>query len=252
MSNSLKGKGVLVTGGSAGLGAETVRKFAREGCNVVINYANNQSRADDLAEEVIEQYGIKAYVLKADLGNIADIEKLVEDSISKLGRLDIVISNAGWTRFINFADIDEVTEADWDRTCNMNIKSHFWLYKYSRKYLNEGPGTQHFIVTASIAGLRPSGSSLPYSSTKAALIHMVKGLAKVSGPNVCVNAICPGLLLTEWGLKFGPEIIANIENSLPLKHAPTISDTAEAFVYVSKSTSVTGTAIPIDAGNMVV
>ena len=126
------------------------------------------------------------------------------------------MSNAGWTRITNFSNLDEgMLEEDWDKCFLYNVKSHLWLLHAARKELEKTEGA--FITTASVAGLRPGGSSLPYSVTKAALIHLSKCLATLCGPKIRVNTLSPGLILTDWGLKFGEERIAQVTKASKLK-----------------------------------
>ncbi len=170
MANVLKGKVALVTAGSAGLGAAAARALASEGMRVVINYSADKERADALLESL---YGIwcdkyesddggwdfQSYAIPADLGVRAEVTQLVDETIRVMRRLDVVVSNGGWTRFSNFADLEDgVEEADWDRCFNMNVKSHLWLMHAAKKHLEKTEGA--FITTASLAGVIPSGSSL--------------------------------------------------------------------------------------------
>ncbi len=195
MPINLKNKSALITGGSAGVGAAVAKQLAAEGVNLAINYASSSERAESLAKELKEKYNIKVITIKADASK--ESEKLVSETMKAFGKLDIVISNAGWTKICPFEDLDGADEELWDGTFNMNVKAHFFLFKASKPYfeLNEDGGT--FIATASMAGRIPIGSSLPYSVSKAALIHLVKGLAKTNGPKCRVHAVCPGLVLTE-------------------------------------------------------
>ena len=126
---------------------------------------------------------------------------MVQDTISKFGRLDVVVSNAGWTRITNFANLDEgIIDEDWDKCLLYNVKAHLWLLHAARSELEKSEGA--FITTASLSGVRPGGSSLPYSVTKAACIHLSKALAVICSPQIRVNTVSPGLILTEWGMKF--------------------------------------------------
>ena len=169
----------LVTGGSAGLGAAIARLLARDlGMSVVINYSQNEGRAEDLLNELrgVKQQddGLDPPVfqaIKADLHNKQGVTRLIEETVAATGgRLDVVVSNFGWTRMTNFTDLDEgVDEEDWDRCYNANVKSHLWLLYGARKYLEEAnkreEGSAVFVSTASTAGVKPAGSSLvrPYA-----------------------------------------------------------------------------------------
>ena len=171
MAFSLKGKVALVTAGSAGLGAAVVRALASESMRIVVNYSANYERANDLVEDLSRSFPASAKdhenrftTIKADLEKRAEIIRLVEETFATMGRLDVVVSNGGWTKFSNFADLDAgVEEQDWDRCFNFNVKSHLFLMHAAKKYLDETEGA--FITTASLAGVKPSGSSLVWKSS---------------------------------------------------------------------------------------
>lgn len=157
---------VLITAGSAGLGAATARVFAKAGMRVIINYSSNGPRANTLIEELHQvsplsktEDGQNFVSIRADLSKKSDIERLVTESVSQMGKLDAVFSNGGWTSIQDFNDLDDnVDEEMWDKCWNMNVKSHLWLMHAAKTYLDETDGA--FITTASLAGVRPSGSSL--------------------------------------------------------------------------------------------
>jgi NAD(P)-dependent dehydrogenase (short-subunit alcohol dehydrogenase family) len=167
-----------------------------------------------------------------------------------MGRLDVVISNAGWTRMTTFTDIEQqVNDDDWDKCFTMNVKTHMWLAYAAKDALTETEGA--FISTASVAGVKPSGSSVPYAVTKAAQIHLVKSLAVILAPEVRVNCVSPGMLLTEWGLRF-PEAKRNAAiNNTKLKRLATVEDVADQVLVLAKSRSITGQNISIDGGSSV-
>lgn len=167
MKSTLQGKVALITAGSAGLGAAVARALASESMRVVINYSANHDRADRLLESLTQDFppttrdlkGKQFFAIQADLEKKADIARLVDETVAEMGQLDVVVSNGGWTKFSTFGDLDDgVEEADWDRCFNMNVKSHLFLMHAAKKYLDETEGS--FITTASLAGVKPSGSSL--------------------------------------------------------------------------------------------
>ncbi|KAL1641347.1 hypothetical protein SLS61_010142 [Didymella pomorum] len=122
-----------------------------------------------------------------------------------------------------------------------NVKSHLWLLHAAKAELEKSEGA--FITTASIAGVKPTGSSLPYSVTKAAAIHLSKALAVICSPKVRVNSVSPGLLLTEWGMKFPEEKREAVREGTPLKRLPTVEVKALAL-----NRSMTGQNIILDSG----
>ncbi|KAJ5678687.1 hypothetical protein N7462_006931 [Penicillium macrosclerotiorum] len=245
MPYSLVGRNVLITGGSRGLGALVAHKFAAEGSNIAINYMSSKETADKVASEISSKYNVKAIVIQGDAGNKNDCIKFVDSTIEQLGGLDVIISNAGWTKMTNFSDLDAMDDDDWDKCWTINVKSSFHLFKAALPTFNANPEGGAMIITSSVAGVTPSGSSLPYAVTKAASIHLMKSLAKSQGPKVRVNAVCPGLLLTEWGQRFSPEKIEGWTSSTALKHVPEVEDTADAFLSIAKNSSMTGQAVRV-------
>lgn len=173
---------------------------------------NNVSRADTLVEELSSSYGTDETIgetvnqprflaLKADASDKSSIEEMVKTIIATFGRLDVVASNSGWTRITTFDDLDDNMDDDlWDGTYRCNVKAHFWLMHAVKPYLEATKGS--FVTTASLAGVKPGGSSLPYAISKAAQIHLVKTMSKVCAPNIRVNSVSPALMLTDWGLQF--------------------------------------------------
>lgn len=251
-------KVALITASSAGLGAQIARAFAPD-FRVVINYSSNSDRAHALIKELNaipsttttpSSSEPRFHLIQADMSSKPSVENLVKETLSTFGRLDVVVSNAGWTRMTTFTDIEQqVNDEDWDKCFVMNVKTHMWLAYAAKDALGETEGT--FISTASVAGVKPSGSSVPYAVTKAAQIHLMKSLAVVLAPRVRCNSISPGMLLTEWGLKF-PEAKRNAAiNNTKLKRLATVEDCAEQVRVLALSRSITGQNISVDGGSSV-
>ncbi|KAJ5992964.1 hypothetical protein N7451_008688 [Penicillium sp. IBT 35674x] len=248
MPYSLQGRNVLVIGGSRGLGAIVAAKFAAEGSNVAINYMSSKETAEKVAADIASRYNVKTVVIQGDAGKQSEATNTVKTAIEQLGGLDVVISNAGWTKMTNFADLDAMDDDDWDKCWNINVKSGLYLFKAAKSTLDANPEGGAFIMTASTAGLVPSGSSVPYAVTKAALIHLMKCLAQSQGSKIRVNAVCPGLMLTEWGQQFSQEKIDAMTDKMTLKKLPEVEDAADMFLSIAKNSSMTGAAIQIDSG----
>lgn len=161
------------------------------------------------------------HAIQADVGDKASIERLVEETVATFGRLDIVVSNAGWTKLTNFANLEEgMPEEDWDKCFTYNVKAHLWLLHAAKAELDKSEGA--FITVASLSGIRPGGSSLAYSVTKAALLHLTKALGTICAPKIRCNSISPGLLLTEWGMQFPEEKREAAKNGSKLKRLATV------------------------------
>ncbi|KAF7889842.1 uncharacterized protein EAF02_002257 [Botrytis sinoallii] len=252
----------LITASSAGLGAATARLFASHGVRVIINYHSSHDKAQDLVGELgdlarrklpdMEEKDVVTAV-KADMSKKDEVERLVKESVEKWGRLDVVVSNHGWTQIRNFQDLDDnIVEEDWDRCFNMNVKSHLWLFHAVKPYLETTDGS--FISTASIAGVKPGGSSMAYSVTKAAQIHLIKSLALTS--TIRVNSVSPGLMLTassifitsDWGLQFPESKVEGVKKKSTLGRLATVEEVARQIYCLAESESATGTNSIIDGG----
>jgi NAD(P)-dependent dehydrogenase (short-subunit alcohol dehydrogenase family) len=197
-----------------GLGEIICLKFAQEGSNVAINYMSSSDSAQALSEKIKKDYGVKAVLIQGvssfslskimlsnltkDMGKEADVTNSVKETISKLGGLDVIISNAGYTRFSTFNDLNAPTVEDWDTCFAVNVKAQSYLLREAKPTFDANTEGGVLIITSSIAGIKTSGSSMPYSVTKAAQLHLMKCLASTQGPKVRVNAVLPGILLTEW------------------------------------------------------
>jgi NAD(P)-dependent dehydrogenase (short-subunit alcohol dehydrogenase family) len=178
----------------------------------------------------------------------SDVASLVASTLSTFGRLDAVISNAGWTRMTTFTDFaQQVDDDDWDRCFTLNVKTHLWLAYAAREALAESEGA--FVSTASVAGVKPGGSSVPYAVTKAAQIHLVKSLAVVLAPRVRVNSVSPGMLLTEWGMRFPEAKREAAVKKTKLGRLAEVRDVAVQVRALVESRSVTGQNVCVDGGS---
>ncbi|KAF7184661.1 hypothetical protein CNMCM7691_005973 [Aspergillus felis] len=240
----LKGKNVLVAAGSRGLGAAICQKFAAEGCNVAINYHSNHEVAEELASRLAKEYSIKSIILQGDSELPEDNQRIVQEANEQLSGLDIVIANAGWTRFANRLDIYDLSFEEWDkaRYC-LAVRTY-----YANPIFEKNADGGVYLMTSSIAGITPDGSSMGYSVTKAAALHLMKHLALSVGPKIRVNAVLPGLLLTDWGKKYGETVIEWLNQKAILKHETDLDDCADMFVTLAKNTSMTGQQIVVDSG----
>lgn len=175
---------VLITASSAGLGAATARAFAAKGVNVVVNYLNSREKAEKLVQELstldprppkaLQSGGVadstnpRFIAIQADLSKKSEIIRLVAETQTQMGRLDAVVSNQGWTRMRDFFNLDDnVDEGDWDMCFNINVKSHLFLFHAAREYLDNAKGA--FVSVASLAGVKPSGSSVVCSHQLASI-----------------------------------------------------------------------------------
>ena len=249
----LNGKAALITGASRGVGAATVIKLAKAGCNVAINCNQSIDRAGQVAAQC-RGLGVKAVVVQGDVASDADCRRIAAESVEALGQLDILINNAGTTRFINFHDLDEVNDDDWEHILGVNLKGPFQCTRAAREALEAGNGGV-IVNTASVAGITGTGSSIPYCASKAGVINLTLGLARMLGPKIRVNAVAPGFIEGEW-LQTG---LGNCYESVRDKKAAeglldtvsTPEDIADAILSMITCTKVTGHILTVDTGHTI-
>ena len=223
-----------------GLGAEIARRFATEGSNVAINDLAPEANAQALSTSIQEEYGVKSFVIKGDCGKIEDCQNCVHETIRQLGGIDIIVGNAAYTKFSNFANLDALTYEEWDNAFHTNVLGNHALFKEALPTFNSNPEGGVFIVTSSVVGKATAGSSMAYSVTKCALLHLIKCLAATQGPKVRINAVLPGLMLTEWGSSVGDEAVTMMKQQAVLKKESDIEDVADMYVNIARNASMTG------------
>lgn len=242
----LKGKVALITGGGTGLGREIALQLAQEGMRIGVNYSRSREEAEQTVNDLKAQ-GVEAQAFQANVAKRDEVSQMIAGVEEAFGRLDLLIHNAGTTRFIPMNDLDAVTEEAWDELMAVNTKAAFFAAQAAAPLMRRNGGG-HFITTSSIAGIRPQGSSLPYCVSKAALIHLTKCLAVALAPDIQVNSVAPGLLVTRWGARFGDEAIRQLADAALLKKVTDLADTAAVYVMLAKNGSMTGQVITVDAG----
>jgi 3-oxoacyl-[acyl-carrier protein] reductase len=179
----------------------------------------------------------------------------VAAAVSAFGRLDVLVNNAGTTSFINHADLDAVTDADWQRIMAVNLQGPFQCVRAARKAL-EADGGGCIVNVSSVAGLRAIGSSIPYCASKAALNNLTIALARALAPKIRVNAVAPGFITGRWlqqGLGGAYEAVKKHQESrTPLQRVCEPSDVADAILsLITGSDLVTGQILPVEGGMLI-
>jgi 3-oxoacyl-[acyl-carrier protein] reductase len=248
----LQDKVAVITGSSVGVGRAAALLFAEHGCNVVINYNHSRAEAEEAGKLCLAK-GVKAIIVQADVSEDANCRRLIQAAMDAFGRLDILVNNAAITEFIEFSNLEALTEEIWMKILRANLLGNFFCSRAAVPHLKK-TGNAAIINVVSIAGILGGGSSIAYSASKAAIINMTKSLARILGPEIRVNAIAPGGIDTRWlrqGL--GEEAFENLRESLqfttPLQVMATSEDVADAIVWLAEGARMmTGETIKFDGG----
>ncbi|MCA9145617.1 MAG: SDR family oxidoreductase [Planctomycetaceae bacterium] len=244
--NESKSKAALVTGGGTGVGRAAALQFAKRGFDVAINYSRSQDDAEQTAVEVRE-LGQRAIVVQCDVASDEQAVSMIETVRREFGRLDILVNNAGMTYFVEHTDLDAMSEEKWDRILAVNLKGAFFVSRAAIPLLRESGGGA-IVNVASVAGVAGAGSSIAYAASKGGLITMTKSLAKAFAPEIRVNAVCPGVILSRW-LGDHQDMIDKAINITPLERASTPDDIADVITFLACDAGMmTGQALVVDGG----
>lgn len=247
---SLAGKATLITGGSRGIGAAAVKLFSGAGADVVFSYHRSREAAEQVAQEA-RKHGTRVEAYKADLGRMADAAKLVKHAIDRLGRLDVLVANAGiWNA--EDAPIEKLSEREWDEMIRVNLKSVYSVTHFAAaQMIVQRSG--RIIMISSTAGQRGEAFHAHYAATKGAVISFVKGLStELARHNILVNCVAPGwvdtdmskpVLDTKAGRKFAYA-------QIPLGRVATAEEIAGpiAFLASDLATFITGEVLNVNGG----
>ena len=239
--SDLQGSVVLVTGSSSGIGEATVRAFAERGCRLVVNSASSVERGQAVADSLPE-----AIYVQGDISKEADCHALVAAAVKEWGRLDVLVNNAGTTKVIPHHDLAAAGEDVWRRSLDVNVIGT-WLMSRAAVDALRATGNGSIINVTSLAGLRPTGSSIPYAASKAALNHMTHLLANVLAPEIRVNAVAPGLVDTPWTADWDV-VRGQYEKTSPLRRVGTAEDVARVCVFLAEAVNTTGEIVLSDGG----
>lgn len=248
----LKDRVVVVTGSSSGVGAATAVQCARRGARVAVNYNRNADGAEATAAACREAGG-EAIVVRADVARDEDCRRLVRDTMDAFGAVDGLVNNAGTTKFCAHEDLDGLDAEDFQRIYGVNAVGAFQMTRACVPHMR-ARGEGAVVNVASIAAVTGVGSSVAYAASKGALVTMTLSLARVLGPEVRVNAVCPGFIQGDWLEEgMGPETYARtkaaLEASTPLRATADPDTVAECILYfLAGARLVTGETLMLDAG----
>lgn len=242
----LKGKNALVTGASRGIGRAIALELAKQGANVAVNYAGSEDKAEAVAKE-IEQLGVKAFKVKADVADEAEVKGMVKEVIGQFGSLDILVNNAGVTRD-NL--LMRMKEDEFDQVINTNLKGVFVCTKaVTRQMMKQKAG--RIVNVASIVGVSGNPGQANYVAAKAGVIGLTKTTAKeLASRNILVNAVAPGFISTDMTDALTEEQREAMLALIPLAKLGTPEDVAKVVRFLTSEDAnyITGQTIHIDGG----
>lgn len=226
-----QGKSVIVTGGASGIGEATVQLFSAEGASVVI--ADVSPKGEEIAQQV-NQNGGSAIFIQTDVSKANQAERLIQEAVNQYGRLDILHNNAG---VLVVGDVTTISETDWDRSINVNLKGVYLVSKYAIPAMIQTDGGV-IINTASTAGLSGGSGYAVYSASKAGIILLTQCTAlDFASKNIRVNAICPGPTATSMIISSDPDRrqteLDRWAKELPIGRAGQPEDIAKAVAYLA-------------------
>lgn len=246
MDLTLAGKTALVTGGSRGIGKGIALELATRGANVVIDYHQNRAAADEVATTIVSM-GRVCEVVQADVGNAAETDHLVAQSIEALGSLDILVSNAGITRD---ALLVRMTDEKWEAVLRTNLTGTFNVIRAAARYMLARRAGR-IVLISSVVGLGGNAGQSNYAASKAGVIALAKTAAKELGPRgITVNVVAPGFVETDMTSALDNEVVSSYLASIPLKRAGTPGDIAKtvAFLAGDEAAYITGQVLAVDGG----
>ncbi|HEX5104891.1 MAG TPA: SDR family oxidoreductase [Pirellulaceae bacterium] len=239
-------KVALITGGGTGVGRSTTLQLAQRGYNVAVNYSRSQDEAEATAAEAGE-HGVRSIAVACDVSDDLQVRAMVEQCRREFGRLDVLVNNAGTTHFVPHTSLEELTEDKWDRILAVNLKGPFFVSRAAIP-LMQASGGGSIVNVASVAGVAGSGSSIAYAASKGGLITMTKSLAKAFAPQIRVNAVCPGVIISRW-LEGHEDMVEAALKITPLKRASSTDDIADVIVFLACDAGMmTGQALVVDGG----
>lgn len=239
----------IVTGGTGGLGGRICRALARKGVRVVVGFRERREAADAVARE-LHALGGGAIAAQVDVTSPESVERLVEQVMHAFGRIDVLVNDAAYNKWIPFPQLDELRLEDWNRMLAVNLTGPFLCIKAVAPVMR-GQHRGRIVNIGSVAGLAPTGSSIAYAVSKAGLVHLTRCMALALAPDVLVNCLAAGYMEgTRMTENLAAEYRQRATQGALLQRATDKDDVAEMVVEFSRTDSITGQTLVIDAGRV--
>ncbi|EWC40891.1 SDR family oxidoreductase [Stutzerimonas stutzeri] len=248
-AGKLEGKVALITGGDSGIGRSVAVLFAREGADVAILYLDQHQDAEQ-TREVVEQYGRRCLTFAGDVADREVCRNAIEETLSKFGKLDILVNNAAEQHPQN--GLEDISEEQWEKTFRTNIFGMFQMTKAALPHLGKGAS---IINTTSVTAYKGSPKLLDYSATKGAITAFTRSLSmNLAERGIRVNGVAPGPIWTPLiPSTFAADEVAEFGSNTPMKRPGQPDDVAPAYVYLASSDAayVSGQVIHVNGGTVV-
>ena len=243
----LKGTVAVVTGGNGGLGQRICHALARAGSDVAVVYAQSRDSAQAVAAE-LKSTGVRSEAIACDVTNPGQVQGMVSRVLDTFGRVDLLINDAAYNKWIPFNDLDALTYEEWQKIIAVNLTGPMLCIKAVAPAMRRQGGGR-IVNIASVAGLAPSGSSIAYAVSKAGLVHLTRCMAVGLAPAILVNCVAPGYLEgTRATENLDPAYRQRARDAALLKRAADKDDVADQVVALCQTDSITGQTLVIDAG----
>lgn len=238
-------KTAVITGGSRGLGAATVKRLAKDGYNVAIIYASHEDAANNVKNEVETETSSKVLIVKADVGNEESVINAVKLIINEFGSIDVLVNNAGIVYDIPFT---EKTTDQWQRTMNVNLNGVYYCTKHFMAHINEGGSVINIASTNGIDTYHPD--SIDYDVSKAGVIMFTKAMARDLAPKVRINCIAPGWFDTDINADLPKDYVQKESERIALGRFGKPEEIASvvSFLVSDDAKFMTGSTVVVDGG----
>ncbi len=243
---------VIITGGGTGVGAASALMLAEQGARITINYSRSAQAAEETAK-ACEAFGAETLVCQGDVSKDEDCRRITAETVAKWGRIDGLMNNAGTTKMVPDNNLDSLSADDFLNIYSVNVVGAYQMTRAVAPHM-KAQGRGSIVNTSSIAGVMGIGSSIAYAASKGAMNTMTLSLARLLAPEIRVNAIAPGFITGRWfrdrlGQEAYDKMVTGVEQSVPLNHASTPEDVAEAALYLlTSSANITGEILLTDGG----
>jgi len=251
-SEDAKSPVAIITGGGTGIGAACATALAGKGCRIVVNYQRSQEGANETVAQC-QDLGVEAVSVQGSVADDKDCRSILDETINTFGRVDLLVNNAGVTRFAEQKDLAALNAADFEHIMSVNVTGSYQMTRAAVPDL-EKSDCAAVVNVSSHSGMSGIGSSMAYAASKGALNTMTLSLARNLAPSIRVNAVCPGFVDTKWlSGKLSDEALAAFKEKVaavsPLQTIVTPADVADAVCWLGlKARSVTGQLLVIDGG----